>query len=269
MPDGFWLISAGVVGAILGSFFNVVIARLPGLIEATETSLSVKGIVVLLRGLSYPGSMTPCCSKVIPWYYNVPIISWLMLRGRCAFCCAPINVRYFVVELLTALIFMGIFGLYGFAPQALSLAILSSCMICLFFIDLETFLLPDVLTLTCALIGLFFSAVGFTDVDLEDAVLGGLVGFLVPWSIAKIYFLARNSDGLGGGDIKLIMVMGIWSGWIAVFSTLFLASILGLCTIIAANLFYKKTCDLTQPVPFGPFLIGAYFATSIFKMVPL
>lgn len=269
MPDGFWLLLFGVIGAILGSFFNVVIARLPRLMGTAESGLSAKHLKDVLRGLSYPASMTPCCTKEIPWYYNVPIVSWLLLRGHCAYCRAPINARYLVVEAFTALIFMGVFLRSGLTLDACALAVLSSSMICLFFIDLESYLLPDVLTLPCAVFGLLFSVMGFTDVDLEGAILGGFVGFLVPWLIAKAYFLIKRADGLGGGDVKLLMVMGIWSGWTAVFTSLFLASILGLCTILTTNLMYKRIYDFSQPVPFGPFLIGAYFAISIFKVVPV
>ena len=269
MPDVLGFLAVAVVGAIFGSFFNVVIARLPPIVEAAGPRLSLGDVIKVFRGLSYPASITPCCSQPIRWHHNIPILSWLLLGGQCAYCKSRINARYLLVESITPLVFLGLFWQNGLTAYTCALAILSGFMICLFFIDLETLLLPDVLTIPCGLIGLLLAFCGVLEITAEEALLGGFIGFLFPWSVGKIFYRVRRIEGLGGGDIKLLMAMGIWAGWPLVYVTLFLASLVALCTIVAVKLIRKKSYDLAQPVPFGPFLIGAYFATSIFKVVTL
>lgn len=269
MPDSLGFLAVVAVGAIFGSFFNVVIARLPQIVDAPGHRLTLGGVAKVFHGLSYPPSVTPCCSQPIRWCHNIPIVSWLLLGGRCAYCKSRINARYLLVESITPLVFLGLFWQNGLTAYACALAILSGFMICLFFIDLETLLLPDVLTIPCGLIGLLLAFCGVLEITAEEALLGGFIGFLFPWSVAKIFYRVRRIEGLGGGDIKLLMAMGIWAGWPLVYVTLFLASLVALCTIVAVKLIRKKSYDLAQPVPFGPFLIGAYFATSIFKVVTL
>lgn len=267
MPDELGLLAVVLFGTVFGSFFNVVIARLPQMVEAGGAKLMISDVVKVFRGLSYPASITPCCSEPIRWYHNIPILSWVLLGGQCAYCQRRISARYLLVEVLTPLVYLGLFWQNGLTMYAAVLSILASFMICLFFIDLKTFLLPDLLTIPCAFVGLGVAMLGVTGVPPEEAILGGLVGFMIPWSVAKSFYLLRKVDGLGGGDIKLLAAMGVWAGWLQVFMTLFLASMVALCTIVAIKVIYKNNYDLTQPVPFGPFLIGAYFATSIFKVI--
>lgn len=226
---------AGVLGAVVGSFLNVCIRRIP----------RDESIVL-------PASHCPHCGQPIRPYDNFPILSFLWLRGRCRACAAPISWRYPIVEALTALLFVALeweFGLnLAWAIQAAFVA----ALIVVTFIDLEHQIIPDVISLPGILIGLSLSLAGlgphWTD-SLAGVLLGG--GFL--WGIAAGYYALAGREGMGGGDIKLLAMIGAFQGWASVLLVLLLSSTLG--SLIGGVVLLGRG-DAREPIPFGPFLVG-------------
>lgn len=240
------IIMATVIGLIIGSFLNVVIYRLPiAIIEKRS----------LIGSLCSPKSTAPCCKKPLLWYENIPVFSWLLLAGNCGHCGRPISPRYCIVELLTGAAFGWSLWQFGETPLALIYATLFSIAIALFFIDLETFLLPDYLTYSMLALGLLATALGYLPRSLGDAVFGSILGFSLPWAVNKLYFFIRKHDGFGGGDFKLLAAIGAWTGWPDIVPVLCLASIIGLVMIGTASLVHSKKIRMQQAFPFGPFLI--------------
>ncbi|BBB32723.1 leader peptidase (prepilin peptidase) / N-methyltransferase [Thermotomaculum hydrothermale] len=227
------LIFAFVLGSMFGSFFNVCIYRLP-----KELSI-IK-----------PRSFCPSCNKTIPWYYNIPLISWLYLRGKCAYCGAKISFRYFFVELLTALIFT--FGVYkfGFSLKALEFIVLTSLMLILFFTDLYERILPDEITLGFIPIGLIFAYFSPERGFLESLVVG-VIGAGLLFLLAYIYLKIKGIEGMGMGDVKMLALMGTFLGKKA-FLALMIGSIIG--TIVGLFIIYVLKKGRHYEIPFGCFL---------------
>lgn len=236
-----------VWGLIIGSFLNVVIHRLPkSIINNSDSTIKI---------LLWPSSTAPCCSAKLSWKENIPVLSWLALRGRCANCGQPISPRYIFVELLTAAAFAWTFWQFGFTPISGLYVVLFSISICLFFIDLEALLLPDRLTLSMLWVGLLGSALGYLPVTPQDAIFGAVLGYLIPWSVNQLYFLIRKHDGFGGGDFKLLAALGVWTGWVNIVPILCGASLIGLLVIGLVGLIKRRNISLNQAFPFGPFLL--------------
>ena len=227
-----------IFGCILGSFYNVVIYRLP-----------------LNLSLVSPGSRCPACSNPIAPYDNVPILSWLLLGGRCRRCKASINVRYPLVEAATGLFALLLFRRYGLHPQFAVEFLLVSLLLIIAMIDLDTFLIPDVLSLSGIVVGLACSF--FTPrLSWTDSLLGIFLGGGLLYLIATLYTLLRKKEGMGGGDIKLLGMIGAFIGWPGVVFTIFSSSVLGM--IIALPLMWRSGKGLGSAIPFGPFLaLGA------------
>lgn len=225
-----------LVGCCLGSFFNVMIHRLP----RNES---------ILR----PPSHCPRCSHPIPFYDNIPLVSYLLLRGRCRYCGTPIPLRYPLVEALTGGLFLLLFLRYGPTPQFVIEGLLLSLLILITFIDLDTYLIPDVLSLSGLALG--FACSFFTPrlswlASLLGIVLGGGFFFL----IAVGYQTLRHKDGLGGGDIKLLGMIGAFFGWPGVLFTVLAASLIG--TAVGGVVMWRSRKGLDTKLPFGPFLAG-------------
>ena len=223
-----------VLGGIIGSFLNVCVYRLP----------REKSIVT-------PGSSCPLCGKSISFYHNVPLVSYLMLRGRCRHCGGPISVRYFAVELLTALLFVALYRGWGLSFELAVFLVFVSGLIVISFIDLEFRIIPDTLSLGGLLVGVGFSFFrdGFT---YKDALLGILLGGGVLWVIAFVYELVRKQEGMGGGDIKLLAMIGAFCGIKGVLFSLIFGSFLG--SLVGIPLMIAKHADAKYALPFGPFL---------------
>jgi leader peptidase (prepilin peptidase)/N-methyltransferase len=238
---------ASVYGLMLGSFLNVVIYRLPKAILKDANSS--------LKFLLWPASSAPCCGSSLHWYENIPVFSWIYLRGKCSHCEAPISPRYILVELLTSGAFAWSAWNYGLSITGVVYALFFAIAIALFFIDLETFLLPDRLTYAMLWLGFIASAFGYLSISPRDAILGACLGYLVPWSINAMYFLMRKHDGLGGGDYKLLAALGAWLGWPDVIPVLCGASIIGLLVIGFASAVKREKLLMNQALPFGPFLL--------------
>lgn len=240
---------ASVLGLIIGSFLNVVIHRLPKSILDDQTDS--------LSCLLWPSSTAPCCDSQLNWYENVPVLSWLFLKGRCGHCGASINGRYVLVEAITALCFAISSWQFGLTLTGVAYALFIALVISLFFIDLETYLLPDKLTLPLLWLGLGASALGLTPVAPTDAILGACLGFTLPWSVNQLYKLVRKHDGFGGGDFKLLAALGAWTGWLQIVPILCVASVLGLFTIALLTVSKRQQLSMNKAFPFGPFLILA------------
>jgi leader peptidase (prepilin peptidase)/N-methyltransferase len=248
-----------LLGLFIGSFLNVVIVRLPVMMErewqAEIAELRGESIAVTERfNLVTPRSHCPHCKHAISALENIPLVSYLFLRGRCCHCQAFINVRYPLVELLTAALSAYVVCRFGYGPVAAGVLIFVWIMIALAFIDFDTRLLPDSLTLPLLWMGLIFNL--YTgNVPLEDAVIGAVCGYLFLWAVYWLFKLMTGKEGMGYGDFKLLAAIGAWLGWQALPLTVVLASITGALlgiSLIALGLYRRDT-----PMPFGPFLVVA------------
>jgi len=245
-----------VLGLIVGSFLNVVIFRLPKAIIKQYKYPSHYHFLDPFRAISAPRSFAPCCKKQLTWFENIPLFSWILLLGRCRYCKKPISYRYPFIEILTATFFYICFNKYGISSSSFLWMIFFSYVITLSFIDLDTFLLPDLLTLSLLAIGLIASSLNFISISIESAFFGAILGFSLPWSVNKIYYLWRKEDGFGGGDFKLLGGLGAWLGWQSIIPIISIASVTAIATTVLLMLYGKKM-SLKSKLPFGPFLIMA------------
>lgn len=240
MPEIFPLVVAGLFGLIVGSFLNVVIYRLP------------RG-----RSVVWPASACGSCGRELRWFENVPVLSWVALRGRCARCRARISVQYPIVEALTAALFVLVAALTPVGSLLVARLLFVCAMVVLFGIDLEHQILPNTITLPGVVAGLIFAIAG--PPGLRDALLGALLGGGVLYAIAGGYYLWRKEEGLGMGDVKMLAMIGAFLGWQAVLLTLVLASISGAVIGVAVMAVQRGT--MKYALPFGTFLaIGALVA---------
>lgn len=229
-----------VFGAILGSFANVVIFRMP------------RGESVVL-----PSSFCRACVTPIKWYHNIPIFSWFILRGRCANCGAGYSFRYPFTEFLIGALFAAAGYVFGFSWTLVEALIFIFCLICASGIDVDHFILPDKFTLTGIVIGLVGAALN-PERGFLDAFLGAIAGFGFLWAVAYLYFALRGREGMGGGDIKLIGWIGAVLGWKAIPFVILVSSIIGSVAGVALALRTKD--GMSQVIPFGPYLAAAALA---------
>ncbi len=252
-------ITLSALGLVVGSFLNVVIHRLPKIMEVSwrRDSAEILGQPAPddePLSLAFPGSQCPACGSDIKPWHNIPVISYLALRGRCANCGASISVRYPIVEVTTAVIWIACGITFGVTYALMGAMILTAVLICLTAIDLDTHLLPDSLTLPLIWIGLLLN-LNVTYTTLEGAVLGAVGGYLSLWSVYWGFKLLTGKEGMGYGDFKLLAALGAWFG-IGAIPTLILASslvgaVVGILLIVTGNQ------GRDTPMPFGPFLAGA------------
>lgn len=255
-------------GLIVGSFLNVVIARYPQILrrkwrtecqEFLQLAVEPQGTVF---NLALPGSQCPCCRQPLRAWHNIPLISYLALRGRCGFCREKISWQYPVVELLAALSAVIIFLKFGWQLQALAAWLLTCYLIVLSGIDWRTQLLPDDLTLSCLWIGLLLNLNSlFT--PLADAVAGAAIGYLLLWSAAFLFKLIRKKTGMGHGDFKMLAMLGAWLGLSAMLQVL----IVGIFLSLMVNLFLLlfKKIQYQQTLAFGPWLAMAAWVILLFN----
>ena len=252
-------ISLTILGLVVGSFLNVVIYRLPKMMEAqwqrdyAQFSGEVSEVSEKLS-LAFPRSRCPHCGAAIKATQNIPVISYLALGGKCASCKAPIPVRYPVVEALTALLWV-LCGLqFGVSNALAGAMLLTSVLVVLTAIDLDHQLLPDSLTLPLVWIGLLLN-IDNTFVSLESAVLGAVFGYLCLWSVFWLFKIVTGKEGMGHGDFKLLAALGAWFGLAALPTIVLLSSVVGAVLGIALIVTGKQGRE--TPMPFGPFLAGA------------
>ncbi len=254
---------AGLFGLLVGSFLNVVIHRFPKMLERqwaadcadfTGTPAEPDGQPERYN-LVVPRSSCPSCGHAIRWYENIPVLSWLALRGKCSACKAPISLRYPLVELVTAAFFVLCGWRFGLGLQAAAWAAFAALLICLFLIDMDTQILPDDLNYLLLWTGLLAAAVGWT-VPLASAVWGAALGYLVFWAIFQLFKLATGKEGMGYGDFKLLAALGAWLGAEYLLAIVLLSSIVG-AVIGILLLVVGKLANKDIPMPFGPYLAGA------------
>lgn len=229
----------GLMGACVGSFLNVCIYRLP------------RG-----ESLAWPASRCPGCQRPLSWFENIPILSWLGLRGRCRSCRAPIIARYPIVEAVTAALFVGAWVVYGPTPL-LAVRLLFVCaLVVLFAIDLEHQILPNVITLPGVVIG--FAASLFLAPGWQDSAIGLLAGGLFPFLVAEAYLRIRGREGMGMGDFKMLAMVGAFLGWPLVWVTLLLSCLLGI--VIGGGALLVSRRGMATRIPFGTFIALAALA---------
>jgi leader peptidase (prepilin peptidase)/N-methyltransferase len=232
--DLFWGIFLTVAGAAIGSFLNVLIYRIP------------EG-----QSIIFPSSHCPKCTHSIRFYDNVPIISYLVLRGRCRDCQEKISLRYPFVEAITALLSMFLFWKFGLSAKYIFSFIFTCALIVITFIDLDHQIIPDVITLPGIPV-FFLIAIFFMGIPFMEALLGILIGGGCLFAIAFIYELITKREGMGGGDIKLLAMLGAFLGWKSLFFILFVSSLLG--AVVGISVMIVRGKDMKYAVPFGPFL---------------
>ena len=253
----FFVIISALFGLTVGSFLNVVIHRLPKMMEQEwrEQSLEYLGqddsTPAQKITLSHPNSTCPHCGHAIRPWENIPVISYLLLRGKCANCKTGISIRYPVVELLTGILTVVVVSHFGASWQSLLAFIFTAFLVSMSFIDFDTQLLPDKLTLPLLWLGLIANSFGlFT--SLQDAVWGAVFGYLALWIVFQLFKLITGKEGMGYGDFKLLAALGAWMGWQALPTIILLSSLVG--AIIGISLILFKGRDQQIPIPFGPYL---------------
>jgi len=262
-----WLmVLAGFIGLAVGSFLNVLIHRLPKMMQAEwETQCAELRNEVVPESPRYnlmvPRSACPHCQHRITATENIPVLSWLMLRGKCSACDTRISPRYPVVELLTACLSVAVVWKFGATWQALGGLVFVWALIALAFIDFDTSLLPDSLTLPLLWLGLMFNLASiFT--PLPEAVIGAIAGYLILWSIFWLFKFVTGKEGMGYGDFKLLAAIGAWLGWELLPVTLLLSSVVGALVGIAMIVLVKH--NRRVPIPFGPYLAGGGLVALFF-----
>ncbi|MBI5329159.1 MAG: prepilin peptidase [Betaproteobacteria bacterium] len=254
---GYFITLLTLAGLAIGSFLNVVIHRLPKMMEQEwrDQCAWLAGASAdaarLHYNLAHPPSSCPACGHGIRWFENIPVLSWLALRGRCSGCRAPISPRYPLVEILTGALFGYAAWRWGASFQTVAACCLLACLVALACIDLDTMLLPDSMTLPLAWAGLLVNLFGiFT--PLEDAVIGGVAGYLSLWLVFHLFRLLTGKEDMGFGDFKLLSALGAWLGWQMLLPIVLIASFAG--ALIGLMLIAMTRHGREKPIPFGPWL---------------
>ena len=269
MPVSQWFDATlfGVLGLLIGSFLNVVIYRLPIMLEAqwkaecaelsgTESPAAEKFNVMV------PRSRCQKCGHQIRWYENIPVLSYIFLRGKCAICGTLISLRYPVVELTTGMLFFYCAWKWGATPTALVWSAFSASVLALAFIDWDTTLLPDDITLPLLWGGLIAATLQWTTVTLSASIWGAVAGYLSLWIIYWVFKLITGKEGMGFGDFKLFAALGAWFGWQALVPIILMASVIG--AIVGIAMKFSSGLRAGGYVPFGPFLAGSGLTAMIF-----
>lgn len=250
---------AALLGLLVGSFLNVVIYRIPKMMQRESDNY-----VAQESGkepphtdkfnLMVPRSSCPCCGHQITAIENIPVVSYLVLGGKCRKCKTRISPRYPAIELFTAIVSGLLVWTFGSGAMGMSSLLFAWLLIAMTFIDVDTQLLPDDLTYPLLWAGLLMNING-TFVPLQDAVIGAAAGYLVLWSVYWLFKLATGKEGMGYGDFKLLAALGAWLGWMALPTIILLSSVVGAVVGISLIVFAKRGRD--KPIPFGPYLAAA------------
>lgn len=259
----FFIAFCTIIGLMVGSFLNVVIVRLPKMMERAwlEQCAELRGEKIETLptlNIASPRSMCPSCGHKITILENIPVISYLFLKGRCSQCHARISIRYPIIETITSIISGFIAWYFGYSLMTFAALIFTWAMITLAMIDLDTQLLPDDITLPLLWLGLLINLFGgFT--DIRSAVVGAVAGYLFLWLIFWLFKFATGKEGIGYGDFKLLAAIGAWFGWSMLPLVILFSSLSG--AIIGVGIIATSKEKRNVPIPFGPFLaIGALIA---------
>jgi leader peptidase (prepilin peptidase)/N-methyltransferase len=265
-----------VLGLLVGSFLNVVIYRVPVMLqrdwrqqccefleldekEFSKDDLNAKHKIF---NLVKPDSHCPQCNAPVRAWQNIPILSYVLLRGKCASCQKPISMRYPIIELVTGLLSGVVAWQFGATWLALAFLVLTWSLISLTMIDFDHQLLPDNITLPLLWLGLLVNALlPETTVSATDAVLGAIIGYMSLWSLYWVFKMLTGKEGMGYGDFKLLAALGAWMGWQSLLLIVILSSLVGAIVGIALLLFRGQ--DRNIPIPFGPYLAGAGFIAML------
>lgn len=258
----FYLLTVGLVSLCIGSFLNVVIYRLPQMMQrewqtecrillANELTQTEKTSPAKPFNLITPNSTCPKCNNAIKAWQNIPVVSWLLLKGRCKSCQNPISVRYPIVEMLTAILSLSVAYTFDATEQALLYILITWALVALTFIDIDHMLLPDQLTLPLVWLALIASVLGIT-IPPTDAIVGAAFGYLSLWSVYWLFKLLTGKEGMGYGDFKLLAVFGALLGWQSLLTIILLSSVVG--AVIGIALLSIQGKDKATPIPFGPYL---------------
>ena len=269
----FYLTTVGLVSLCVGSFLNVVIYRLPLMMQRewqSECRLLLEGDLNTNQAKSKntsepfnlvkPNSTCPKCKTAIKPWQNIPIISWLILKGKCASCNNPISIRYPAIEAITALLSLVIAYTFGATEQALLYIVITWALVALTFIDIDHMLLPDQLTLPLVWLALIAAVAGIT-ITPSDAIMGAAFGYLSLWSVFWLFKLVTGKEGMGYGDFKLLALFGALLGWQSLLTIILLSSVVG--AIIGIALLSIQGKDKASPIPFGPYLAIAGWITLL------
>ena len=254
----FFVVLCGIAGLLVGSFLNVVIHRLPKMLEREWHAQCAE-----LNGnepenvppynLFMPHSACPHCGHKISALENIPVISYLLLRGKCKDCSAHISARYPIVETVSGLLSAYVAWHFDFGLAALAALLFVWMLLALICIDLDTQLLPDDITLPLLWLGLLFNLSG-TFIDINSAVIGAITGYLALWSIYWLFKLVTGKEGMGYGDFKLLAAIGAWVGWQMLPLVIMLSSVVG--AVVGITLIIAARLGRNVPIPFGPYLAG-------------
>jgi leader peptidase (prepilin peptidase)/N-methyltransferase len=253
-----FILLAGLLGLIIGSFLNVVILRVPRMLEI-EWQQQAREILEPGReheppatyNLILPHSHCPKCKTEIKPWQNIPVISYLLLRGRCGNCKEPISLRYPAIELLAAALSMLVAWQMGFGLATAGMLVLTWALVCLSMIDADTQLLPDIIVLPLLWLGLILNSFGVYT-DLNTALWGAVAGYLSLWSVYWLFKLVTGKEGMGYGDFKLLAMLGAWGGWQVLPLTILLSSLVG--AILGLIILKARGANNSTPLPFGPYL---------------
>ncbi|WP_310126523.1 prepilin peptidase [Paraburkholderia terricola] len=273
LPAGVQFTFAIVFGLVIGSFLNVVVHRVPIMLErawreeiseATDKPMEQDGLPARYN-LWVPRSACPHCGHVLSAWENLPVLSYVLLRGRCSACKARVSLRYPAIEIASAALAAGALALFGPTGTALAAFGLCAALLAMSAIDIDTHLLPDSMTLPLLWAGLIVNFNGMF-ASLHDAVLGAIFGYLVLWAVHWLFRLVRGVEGMGYGDFKLLAALGAWLGWAALLQIVLIAALTGAVVGLAAT--WRGRMRFAEPLPFGPFL-AAGGAVTLFVGTPL
>jgi leader peptidase (prepilin peptidase)/N-methyltransferase len=262
----FLAVSAAAFGLVVGSFLNVVVYRLPVMLQqrwardCREIAGQEAETPQAAFNLLVPASSCPHCGHRIRAYENIPVLSYLVLKGRCAGCKSVISPRYPAVEAVSALLSVVVVLHFGYGAQALAALLFTWAMIPLFLIDFDHQLLPDSITLPLLWAGLLLSLPG-TFTDSASSIIGGAAGYLSLWGIFHLFRLVTGKEGMGYGDFKLLAAIGAWTGWQLLPVVILFSSVVG--AVIGIGLILFRGRDHNLPMPFGPFLAAAGWLTLL------
>ncbi len=249
-----------ILGLLVGSFLNVVIYRLPVMMQTgwRRDCLEFLQLPAEQPGerfdLIWPGSRCPSCQTEIKAYQNIPVFSYLWLRGKCGHCAAPISMRYPLIETFTGVCSAVVAWHFGYGPAMLFGLLLTWSLIALSFIDIDHQLLPDSITLPMLWLGLFLSLFSIYT-DSHASIIGAVAGYLSLWSVYHLFKLLTGKEGMGYGDFKLLALLGAWLGWQYLPLIILLSSLVG--AVIGVLMIVFRQHDVTKPIPFGPYLAAA------------
>jgi len=262
-----------VLGLIIGSFLNVVIYRLPVMMQREWTEQCHEFLELeddhkktsdnpATLNLAKPDSHCPKCKHELTAFENIPILSYLLQAGKCRNCKAPISLRYPLIEAVTGIVTLLIAYQYGYSWLTLAILILTWSLIVLTMIDYDHQLLPDDITIPILWLGLIINYFGLIT-TLEAAVLGAVAGYLILWAVYWLFKILTGKEGMGQGDFKLLAALGAWMGWQALPQIILLSSLIG--ALIGIGLILIKGRDKNIPIPFGPYLAGAGFVSLLWN----